>query len=57
MKINRNIDILSDNLIYSARLIIIMQKSAYKKISIRDYCRRLLQKTIAEDYALIEYSI
>ena len=42
MKINKNIGVLSDNLVYSAKLVIIIQKSACEKISIKDCYRRLL---------------
>ena len=42
MKVDRSVSVLNNNLIYSARLVIIMQKSVYEKIFIRDYYRRLL---------------
>ena len=63
MKVDRSVGVLSDDLVYSARLVIVMQKSTCEKVSVKDYYRRLLQKTITEEcrdfysYALIESSI
>ena len=42
MKVNRSVSVLSDILVYSARLVIIMQKSVCEKVSIRDYCSYVL---------------
>ena len=47
MKVNRSVGVLGDVLVYSARLVIAMQKSACEKVPTKDYC----------SYALTERSI